>query len=324
MPETIHIKASLALGSSVLLWAAVPLFLRSFTDDIDGWVANGARYGFAALIWAIPLLRYISRGEVNRRVLGLAIVPSLINILAQTFLAWTIYYMEPGLVMFLTRISLVFTILASFALFADERRLVWSSYFWWGLALLTAGFLGMYAMQEAAFTKASWTGLGIVLGHSVFVAFYGVAVRHSMRGIQPWHSFAVICVYTTAGLLVFMFLWGKPSDLLDMGFGGLTLLALSSLIGIAFAHVTFYYSLEYLGASISSGCQLAVPFFTTAGSYFLFGERFTVGQWIAGAGLLAGAVLLLMAQRHLGPSVPAAPRVIMNSEGNGHSSQAAS
>ncbi|MFB3788667.1 MAG: DMT family transporter [bacterium] len=312
MPKTIHIKASLALTSSVLLWAAVPLFLRSFTDDIDGWVANGARYGFAALIWTIPLLRYIREGQVGRKVLWLAVTPSLVNILAQTFLAWTVYYMEPGLVMFLTRISLVFTILASFALFADERRLVRSSYFWWGLALLTAGFLGMYAMQEAAFTQASWTGLGIVLGHSVFVAFYGVAVRHYMRGIQPWHSFAVICVYTTAGLLVFMFLWGKPSDLLDMGFGGLTLLALSSLIGIAFAHVTFYYSLEYLGASISSGCQLAVPFFTTAGSYFLFSERFTVGQWIAGAGLLAGAVLLLMAQRHLGTAATPSTRIVMS------------
>ena len=174
MPKTIHIKASLALGSSVLLWAAVPLFLRSFTEDIDGWVANGARYGFATLIWTIPLLRYIREGKVGRQVLGLAVVPSLINILAQTFLAWTVYYMEPGLVMFLTRISLVFTLLASFALFADERRLVRSSYFWWGLALLTAGFLGMYAMQEKAFTGTSWTGLWIVLGHSVFVAFYGV------------------------------------------------------------------------------------------------------------------------------------------------------
>ncbi|HOL96564.1 MAG TPA: DMT family transporter [bacterium] len=312
MPKTIHIKATLALGSSVLLWAAVPLFLRSFTDDIDGWVANGARYGFATLIWAIPLLRYISRGQVNRQVLRLAIVPSLINILAQTFLAWTVYYMEPGLVMFLTRISLVFTILASFALFADERALIRSSYFWWGLALLTAGFLGMYAMQEAALTKAAWTGLWIVLGHSVFVAFYGVAVRHYMRGIQPWHSFAVICVYTTAGLLVIMFAWGNPGELLDMGFEGLSLLALSSLIGIAFAHVTFYYSLEYLGASISSGCQLAVPFFTTAGSYFLFGERFTLSQWIAGIGLLAGAVLLLMAQRHLGPVVTPSARVVLN------------
>ncbi len=220
--------------------------------------------------------------------------------------------MEPGLVMFLTRISLVFTILASFALFADERALIRSSYFWWGLALLTAGFLGMYAMQEAALTKAAWTGLWIVLGHSVFVAFYGVAVRHYMRGIQPWHSFAVICVYTTAGLLVIMFAWGNPGELLDMGFEGLSLLALSSLIGIAFAHVTFYYSLEYLGASISSGCQLAVPFFTTAGSYFLFGERFTLSQWIAGIGLLAGAVLLLMAQRHLGPVVTPSARVVLN------------
>lgn len=297
-----------------MLWAAVPLFLRSFTEDIDGWVANGARYGFATLIWTIPLLRYIREGKVGRQVLGLAVVPSLINILAQTFLAWTVYYMEPGLVMFLTRISLVFTLLASFALFADERRLVRSSYFWWGLALLTAGFLGMYAMQEKAFTGTSWTGLWIVLGHSVFVAFYGVSVRHSMRGIQPWHSFAVICVYTTAGLLVFMFLWGRPSDLLDMGFGGLALLALSSLIGIAFAHVTFYYSLEYLGASISSGCQLAVPFFTTLGSYFLFGERFTVGQWIAGLGLLAGAVLLLMAQRHLGPGARETLKIIKEEE----------
>jgi drug/metabolite transporter (DMT)-like permease len=304
--SSFHLSATFSLVTSILMWATIPLFMRSFTHELDGWTANGARYGIAALFWVVPIFVFIRRGVIPRRLYYSAVIPSLTNIIAQTFWSWTVYYMEPGMVMFLSRLSLVFAILLSFALFPDERALKRSPYFWYGLALLVIGFVGMNDISDPFKSYQSWIGLLIVLGNSLFLAMYGVSVRYYMRGVQPWISFSIICMYTAAGLFVLMAMFGNMSDLACMTPPRVGLLILSAIMGIAFAHVTYYYAIEHLGVSISSGCQLSLPFLTIIGSYYFFGETFTLRQWIFGLGVLGGAALLLMAQRHLGvaPGTP--------------------
>lgn len=303
--STFNLPATFSLLTSILMWATIPLFMRSFIHELDGWTANGSRYGIAAFFWIVPLAIFIKRGIVPRRLYYSAIVPSLINIIAQTFWSFTVYYMEPGMVMFLSRLSLVFTILASFTLFPDELALIRSQYFWYGLLLLVIGFVGMNENIGLFQSRASWIGLLIVLGNSFFLGMYGVSVRYTMRGIPPWISFSIICMYTAAGLFVLMALFGTMRDLTVMQPHRIGILILSSIMGIAFAHVTYYYAIEHLGASISAGCQLSLPFLTIIGSNYLFGETFTVRQWMFGLALLGGAALLLMAQRHLGVTTSA-------------------
>ncbi|MGC9327576.1 MAG: DMT family transporter [Candidatus Hinthialibacter sp.] len=307
--SSFHAPATISLAASILLWATIPLFLRSFIHELDGWTANGSRYGVAAAMWLLPLLFSMRRGNVPNRLFYYAVIPSLINIIAQTFWAWTVYYLEPGLVMFLSRLSLIFTILASFALFPDELALVRSPYFWGGMLLLLIGFIGLNVSRETFQSKESWKGILLIFGNAVFLGLYGVSVRYFMRGVKPWVSFPIICIYTAAGLLIIMLLFGTTSDLMLMKPHRLVVLVISALVGIAFAHVTFYYAIEHLGASISAGCQLSLPFITTIGSYFIYGETFSITQWLFGLGLLGGAGLLLLAQKHLGVSdspVPAA------------------
>src|SRR5262245_26340774 len=76
------------LGISTLVltllgWSSIPLFLKSFIHEIDGWTANGWRYAFSAVIWA-PMLLWAYRAP--RAPAGLwraALVPSLFNIAGQ-------------------------------------------------------------------------------------------------------------------------------------------------------------------------------------------------------------------------------------------------
>ncbi len=298
--SSFHFTATVSLAVSILMWATIPLFLRSFIYELDGWTANGSRYIMSSLFWLIPLLYFMIRGNVPRRLFYYAIIPALINIISQTLWAWTIYFLEPGLVMFLSSMSLVFTILASFLLFPDELALIRSPYFWGGVFLLAAGFIGLNVLRGTLQSKESWTGILLVLGNAVFLGMYGVSVRYWMRGIRPWISFPIICIYTTVGLVILMIYFGNIHDVSLMRPSRFILLLVSALLGIAFSHVTYYYAIEHLGTSISDGCQLSLPFITAIGSYFIYGEQFTFGQWICGLGLLGGAALLLMAQKYLG------------------------
>ena len=294
-----HIIAVVSLFVSILFWAAVPLFLRSFIHDIDAWTANGFRYPFSALLLLLPLGIFHRRGEVKPWMYRSAVVPSLINLCGQTLWAWAPYYLEPAMLMFLTRASIVFAIIFSFLIFPDERPLIHSIIFWFGLFLSVSGFVGMNWLSGKPLSGGSLTGLLLVLGNGIFLGLYGVSVRYSMRGAQPWISFPIICLYTSLGVLPIMFLFGEPSRLGLLPFSEWGMLALSSVIGIGLAHVFFYYAIEYLGVSITNGCHLTGPFLTAVGSYIIFGEVFTLGQWLSGILILAGAFWLLKAQLQL-------------------------
>jgi len=252
------------------------------------------------MLWAWPLYWMVKTGRVKAIHFKLAIIPTFINILAQIFLALSPYFMQPGLLMFLSRIAILFSISFSFIIFADERRLISSHYFWLGLITCIAGFVGLNLAQGNLSSTTTWTGLFVVLGHALFIGMYGVSIRYYMRGVKPWYSFPIICVYTSVILFALMWIFGEPHRFLEMQPHRMGIVVFSSLVGIAVAHVAFYYSLEHLGVSISSSSGLIMPFLTAIGSFFIFGEIFSTGQLTSGVMLLVGAGLLLWAQQHLG------------------------
>ncbi|MBD3266983.1 EamA family transporter [bacterium] len=295
-----HITASLSLAGALLLWSTVPLFLRSFIDEIDGWTANGFRYPFGSIIWFVPLVFLIVRNRIDTRLFRLALIPACVNIFAQVFWALTPYYLTPGLQIFFGQSSVIFSILFSFAVFPDELQLIHSKYFWGGIALCLLGFVGMNVLQGNFQGEITVVGIIFILLHGLFMGLYGVSVRYYLRGVKPWLSFAVICTYTSIGLFILMLLLGEPSRLFEMEPSRFVLLCVSALVGISFAHILFYHSIIHLGVSISSGCRLLMPFLTASGSYFIFREIFSVGQWLSGLLIIAGAGLLMVSQRHLG------------------------
>ncbi|MBI1387688.1 MAG: EamA family transporter [bacterium] len=310
-----HWKATLALIGAILCWSAMPLFLRSFIHEVDSWTANGTRYSFALLLWSGPLIYFSLHGRVRREYWRWAIIPSIVNIMAQVLFAMCPYYLEPGFMMFLGRGSILFAITWSFILFPDELALIRSRLFWSGAVISISGFVAMNLLRGRAFSGATSTGLLILFAHMIFIGMYGVSVRYFMRGIDPWISFPIICTYTGSGLFVLMFLFGEPVRLFQMSEGRFGVLLFSAVLGIALAHTLYYYAINEVGVSISTSCSLTTPFLTSIGSYFIFHEVLTVGQWIAGLVIFCGAMLLLIAQRHLGvrrhpgPAIPSAPEL---------------
>ena len=92
----------------------------------------------------------------------------------------------------------------------------------------------------------------------------------------------------------------------------MTLLIASSVLGVAIAHGLFYVALQRIGVAISSLVLMSAPVITVLGSAVVLGERFTLGQWIGGLLLIAGASLALWSQRHDAPPHPADPHELGN------------
>lgn len=292
------IGATFALFGVLVFWAAVPIMLRYLTTFVpDGWTSNAIRYPIATLLYTPWLIR-AARDRSKRRLWLLAVVPAIPNVFAQSCWAWAPYYIEPGLMSFIVRTSMIWAMLMAFMLFPDERRLMRSPRFWAGLMLSAAGFLGVVLGSHAIGTPLAIHGVLITLACSVFWGLYAVCARATIRNENPLTAFAVVGLYTSVGCVALAPL-GDPSSVFRLSAGPMAILILSAATGIAAAHGLFFIAVKRLGATITSTMNILTPFLTAAGSAVLFREIITTSQWISGGVMLIGGALIVWSQEHV-------------------------
>jgi len=261
----------------------------------DGFTSNLLRYPIASLIYLPWLIIGFRKGTAGRFWLA-ALIPTGVNILGQTLWASAPYHLGAGLMSFLGRASVIWSIVGAFFLFPEERRLARSRLFWIGAVLTAAGFIFMSWPGRGAAEGASIIGIVIMLFCSICWGLYGVTVRYVMRDLDPLFVFSVIGGYTSIGL-VMMAPLGDSGSVLKLRPFDLTMLILSSLLGIAAAHGLFYIAIQRIGVALSSLATATVPFVTLLGSAGVLGETFTMLQWGSGVVLVVGAGLATWSQR---------------------------
>ncbi|MFI4917651.1 MAG: DMT family transporter [Phycisphaerales bacterium JB060] len=305
---------------TLLGWSSIPLFLRYFAADIDGWTANGWRYGFAALIWLPVLVIVGARKKLPVGLFKLALVPAAFNIVGQVCFTWAHYMLDPGMLTFALRAHIVFVTVGAALLFASEREVIRRPLFLIGIALVVGGTSATILLApdkpstaSAASgvladdpTMARIVGVTLSIAAGALFACYALSVRRFMVGINSILAFAAISQYTALAMVGLMVGLGTAYGLSALpmawvGDGALSvtgfwLLLASSVIGIALGHVAYYMSINRLGVAVASGVIQLQPFVVSIASLLIFKELLTGGQWVAGAIAVAGAGSMLLSQ----------------------------
>jgi len=293
---------------TLLSWASIPLFLKFFARPdpvtklalIDGWTANGWRYGISALFW-LPLLAIAyCKGKLPTSIFTAALVPAAFNLVGQTAFAWCPYFLEPGFFTFVFRVQIVFVAIGAWLLFPSERDTLRRPTFWIGLTLVVAGSIGLIALKPAGIgTSAPWWAIAMAISSGALFAGYGLAVRRFMQGYPSILAFGVICQYTALGTVILMLTLGRNHGADVLSFSGFNwfMLVLSAMIGIAISHVMYYAAIQRLGVTVSMGIVQLQPVITAAASVLLGWEVLTPAQWASGMVGVAGAMIMLRPKR---------------------------
>jgi drug/metabolite transporter (DMT)-like permease len=286
---------------TLLGWSSIPLFLKSFIHEIDGWTANGWRYAFSALIWAPTLLWAYRSGRAPRGLWRAALIPSVFNAAGQALFGLAPYHVDVGLMTFSLRVQILFVTVGAAILFVPERRIVKTPGFILGLLMVAAGTMGTIALNPKSIWSGTGLGVAMSIGSGLLYACYSLAVRRSMLGMNPLVAFAAISQYTALGLVVPMLILAPNhgADAAYLPTNRIALLLLSSLIGIGLGHTFYYISIARLGVAVSAGVIQLQPLIVSIASFFLFGERLTPGQWTCGLVAILGAAVILTTQHRL-------------------------
>lgn len=309
---TAHVPPSASIGIALILtslacWTIVPLFLRHFIHQIDGWTANGWRYGFSALLWLPLLLFAIKKGTVPRGLWRAALWPSLFNTAAQVCFGLAPYFVEPGLMTFSLRLQIVFVTFGAAMLFPAERLVIRKPGFIAGIAMVVCGTMLTIWLKPGGLGAGTAFGVALSIASGLLYAAYALAVRATMHGMPPLLAFSAVSQYTAALMLALMVVFARDLTTQDHSFGmgifqmspgQLTLLLASAVIGIGIGHTAYFKSIQALGLAVSAGVVQLQPITVSIVAPFLFpnDEHLTTGQWATGLIAVGGAATMLITQ----------------------------
>lgn len=296
------IVGTLAVVGALIGWSIGPIYIKLLSRHLDFWTQNALRYGVASLFWLPFMIFWIYSGRFNRRIFVLGIVPSVANVIMQSFWALAFYHVNPAFMSLLVKSSVLWVALFSIFLFRPERGLLRSRRFWAGMVLSVAGVFGVVTARGDFAVEGSFWGIVIASAAAFFWAIYTVSVKYYCHNIDARHSFAVISLYTTAGLLVLAVLFGDMGQCAELTFEPISWILISSVVAIALSHVMYYTGIKRIGATIPALILLASPFTVLSISHFVLGETLTMTQLLFGLVLIAGAGLATWAQEHISPA----------------------
>ncbi len=293
------IKATVYTLLALTCWSMGPLFIKQLTFSLDSWSQNFLRYTVAALFLSPYLIFAYKKGYVERAIWKKAIPPAMANILMQSLWASAFYYANPGLMVLLSKSSILWIAGFSFIFFPDERPLLRSKRFWTGFLLALCGIIGVMFFKKDFAAKGNFIGIILTLLASVSWAVYTISAKAAFKGSNSVAGFSVLSIYTAVALAILAFAFGEPAASVTMGLGPWSCVVISGIVAIAISHTTFYAAMKRIGATIPSLIILAQPFFILLISRVLFGETLNLLQWSFGFVLIIGAGLSIWAQGHL-------------------------
>jgi drug/metabolite transporter (DMT)-like permease len=241
----------------------------------------------------------LARGRLPRSIWVAALVPAAANTAGQIAFTAAHSHIGPGLLTFGLRLQLVAVAIGAYLLFPAERPTIRSPRYLVGIGLLMAGMAAILVDGGALEGGASTLGVVLSLGAGAGYAAYALAVRRFMSAYHPIIAFGVIALYTAAALVALMLAFGRNAgaDVLQLGSRELWALGASAFFGIALGHVLYYTSIDRLGVATTAGVLQLQPFVVSGISLAVFGERMTGVQWGGGIVAVAGAALVLGAQK---------------------------
>ncbi len=295
----LHWKGPLACLGALVFWSIGPVLIKYLTGFLDSWTQNALRYNTATMILLPMLILAARRGTLDHRVWRLAVVPSLANAVMQVFWASMFYYLNPAFAVLLSKTHVFWIAGLSMLFLPEERALLRSPRFWLGLTLALVGVGGVLFCSPDFALSGSARGIAFALIGAVFWAAYAVSIRVFLKEINSHSSFAVVSLYTGAGLAIAGVCFGDLGQCLSLSLNLWGILILSSFLGIACGHVCFFAAIRRLGTTIPALVILMQPFTILLMSILVFGETLSLAQGLFGVILILGAASAIWAEKDL-------------------------
>ncbi|MCK4401860.1 DMT family transporter [bacterium] len=270
-----------------------PIFVRYLSQYLDVQTQNAFRYLSGSLSICI-IASIFFRKELKQclKIWPKLLAASFFIVIMQTFWTLSLYRILPATATLIGKISIVFTVVISFAFFPEERESIKSAKYILGTLLCLSGIIGVTLLKEGVTSLQMKWGIIFIILANLFWTFYNVYVQKTLRNYNTVAFTPYVFAISACAFFLIALIKENPLAIIYLPPKVLLILFISGLFCIGLAHSIYYFAIRVTGIALASSILLMSPLLTAIFSYFIFGEILTVGQLISGAVLLIGGYIV--------------------------------
>lgn len=274
---------------SAAAFGIMPVFaLEAYKSGISVPTLLFIRFGLAAvLLLAYAAVRFKGLRLTLRDFAFLAILGGICYTLQSSFYFTSVRFISPSLTVLLLYTNPMIVALLTFLI--DKERLSLR------LALsMGVSFAGLLLVLGTSIGRVDSLGVMLALGAAVIYSVYIVIGNRVVKKLPSLVTTAYVSLFAALGLLVY----GTAAGQMNFSFNPSVWLPLAGLVLVCTvtAILAFFKGLELLGATRASVLSNLEPVFAALFSALLLHDRLSLPQFVGGALVLAGAVMIVKAQ----------------------------
>ncbi len=285
----IFISGTVLALLAAFLFGISPVLIKSISGELPPIFMAAVLYlGAGTGLLLIRVIRHESifkdfRAMPGRKRLQLAGAIISGGILAPICLTYGILYSSAFQVSALLNLETVATTLIAGLIFHEHI----SGRVWGGKALIIAGavFISVTGRIDTAFSPASL----MVAGACIFWGFDNNLTR-DIEELPPSLLAGVKCLIAGIFNLLLAFFMGQKSG----NFPAVLWALIIGMMSYGFSLLFFIYALRKIGASRTGTYFAAAPFIGMLAAVVFWGERPSLGHWMAGMLILLGIIILAL------------------------------
>ena len=282
-------------GAGLVIFSAVGfgfmpiLALFAYRGEMNVPTLLFLRFALAALVFLLYLKKLGCKIKISRgRLVPLLILGGVLYPLQAAFYFSAVKYIPVSLAALLLYTYPAFVAVISAAVDREKpaKQII---------ASIVLSFLGLFFVLGVSFAALNFFGALLALAAAVVYSCYFILGNRLVKDIPPLMVSALICFFAAPALLITGLLAGavnfhfQPQAWLPVG--GLV------LFSTVFAILALLRGIALIGSTKAAIFSIFEPLVTVLFSALIFAERLTLPQFLGGAAVLAGAFLIVAAQR---------------------------
>jgi drug/metabolite transporter (DMT)-like permease len=279
---------------TTLFWGMAPVFTRYFSKDLalDPFTQNFFRYLAAmCFLWIVSGLFLRSEIKAAMRKPQRFILPIVVLVVLQIFWVLGLRHIQPAIAMVISRFRVVICAVGAYYIFHDERLSIRDPRFILG-TLIALGGTTVLALAGGVRDQVYLKGVFLIFCCALIGAGYTLVIK-LLRDLNPVAAFTMISTGVTMSFFILMIFFGDAATVLGAGPMVKFLLAFSGILCLGIAHSLLYTATNSIGVAVSSSFTAASPIVTAIIAYFVFSDKLSPIQIVAGVGVMVGSFLIL-------------------------------
>jgi drug/metabolite transporter (DMT)-like permease len=273
-----------AFGFSLL-----PIFaLFAYKANINVTTLLFLRFSFGALLFFAYGFIRSEKFKVNKKdLLALMMLGGIgYNLEARLYFSAVKYIPSSLATLLLYTYPMIVTALS---FFVDHEKINWKT----GISIVLS-FSGLVMILGTSACKMNGLGILMALGAAFIYSVYIIIGNRVLKKTPPLVTSAFIALFSAVGVLA----TGILTEGVNFHFQTTAWFPIAGLVlfSTVIAMLFFFYGMELLGPTKTSIISITEPVFTIILSTIILHDRLTIFQFIGGAIVLAGSLLIIWAR----------------------------